>query len=99
MNDSTEKVILAKELSTAQFLRLAFLGSVRSTADGRKLVLDPGASKMMKGIAGGLPFLFLGVFVAGFVKLTWANVIAFFVVLIGVYVWAMRSTKLVEKSA
>ena len=99
MNEPTKQVVLARELSIAQFLRLAFFGSVLYPASGRKLVLNPGASKTMKGIAGGLPFLFLGVFVAGFIELSWPNVIAFLVVLVGVYVWAMRSAKLVEKDS
>ena len=97
MNEPTEQVILAKELPTGQFFKLAFFGSAQIAPNGRKLVLNSRASRMMKGVAGGLPFVFLGIFFAGFIELSWPNVIAFLIVVIGAYVAAIRSAELVEK--
>ena len=96
MNDSTEEIIQARELTIGQFLRLAFLGSVRSPKTGRKLVLESGAGKVMTVIAGVLPILFLVIFVTGTFVLSWINVIVFLAAIVGIYVLAMRSAKLEE---
>ena len=97
MNEPTEQVILAKELPISQFLKLAFFGTAQVVPNGSKLVLKSKTSKMMKGIAGGLPFIFLGIFIGGFIELSWPNVIVFLIVVVGVYVAAIRSAELVEK--
>ena len=89
--------MLAKELPAGQFFRLLFLGSVRSPTTGRKLAVNARQKKIMNVIGVNLPILFLVIFVAGFIKLSWPNVVAFLIVVLGVYIAAMRSATLEEE--
>ena len=97
MDEATEPVMLAKELPSCQFLRLAFLGSARSAKSGRKLTIDPRTGKTMAVIGSALPVLFLALLVSGVTKPSWPNAVAFLVIVVGIYVAAIRSAKLVEK--
>lgn len=90
--------MLAKELPTSQFLRLAILGSSKTPATGRRLILDPKKCKIMTVIATCLSVIFLVVFVTGLIKLSWPNVTRFLIAVAGTYVAAMRSGKFVEKA-
>lgn len=51
----------------------------------------------MAVIASTLPVVFFGLFVGGFITPLWFNAIAFLIIVVGVYVAAIRSAKLVEK--
>ena len=91
MNNSTDEMNRAGDLPFGDFLKLIFLGSARSPSTGRRVVLSSGASNLMRGVAGSLPILFLVLFVAGFVELSWANVVVFLTLVIGVFAFAMRA--------
>ena len=85
----------ASELPFKTWLRLAILGSARVSGTGAKIKFNPKTSRMMGGLNGGMPFVFLGLFIPSIIPLSWINVALFIICWVVLNVAMMRSASVV----